>query len=418
MADLEYMVPQTAAEIEHRLSYPVLYKPQELSAAEKAQARMNIGAASEDINGFEVVGYFDTLEDLEAAVTEPKAGPFYGVGTEPPLKYYSWDEMHSIWADNGGIKGVDGAPGKDGVDGKDGKDAVITPESITAGLGYTPGTVVRNYVDNPNFAFPVNQRGKTIYSGSVYGIDRWKNTGASSAQELVTGGVKFTNTTTSNMFRQDVDNVSQFAGKKMTFAMMLESVDGSTPSAYIRVDKADGTNVNARGARITEKGISSCVINVPDDVTSIYCGMVVDNAAGASGIANWAAIYEGEFTAENLPRFEIPDYGEQLARCQRYFVKITTDTGTANLGVGFAPNTSAAYVYFSLPVEMRAKPSITFVGGLYNRTKLTAIDYSAVSINNFMGFALLIKFAANVTAGDSYGMTLTNTNKFELSADL
>lgn len=32
----------------------------------------------------------------------------------------------------------------------------------------------RNLLDNSDFTNPVNQRGKTSYTGSVYTIDRWK----------------------------------------------------------------------------------------------------------------------------------------------------------------------------------------------------------------------------------------------------
>lgn len=125
----DYNSSLTAEDIESTLNGAVVHnKAMKLSDAQKAQARDNIGAGSAD-NSFVVLGYFATLEELIATVPEPKAGPFYGVGETEPYDFYSWDELHSVWKNNGPIKGADG---------KDGSDANVTKENIEAALGYTP----------------------------------------------------------------------------------------------------------------------------------------------------------------------------------------------------------------------------------------------------------------------------------------
>ena len=60
---------------------------------------------------------------------------------------------------------------------------------------------------------------------------------------------------------------------------------------------------------------------------------------------------------------EIPDYGEQLLRCQRYQVKFGSNYGGLNntwLGVGFAVSADAARILIELPEELRAAPTATF----------------------------------------------------------
>lgn len=67
----------------------------------KAQARQNIGAGSES-TGFQVLGYYDTLQDLiDSLQVLPQPGDAYGIGTEPPYHIYVYDGTTDSWLDNG-----------------------------------------------------------------------------------------------------------------------------------------------------------------------------------------------------------------------------------------------------------------------------------------------------------------------------
>ena len=50
---------------------------------------------------FEIKGYYPSLEALEAAVPEPKAGYAYGVGESAPYDIYVWDAVSGKWKNNG-----------------------------------------------------------------------------------------------------------------------------------------------------------------------------------------------------------------------------------------------------------------------------------------------------------------------------
>ena len=45
--------------------------------------------------------------------------------------------------------------------------------------------------------------------------------------------------------------------------------------------------------------------------------VVVYNTAAVT--IRWAALYEGEYTAETLPEYQPKGYGAELAECQRYY---------------------------------------------------------------------------------------------------
>lgn len=69
------------------------------------------GDPGEAGSSFVILGYFDTLDALKAAVPNPKAGDVYGVGTAPPYNIYIWDSVHGKWVANGNLQGPEGPVG-------------------------------------------------------------------------------------------------------------------------------------------------------------------------------------------------------------------------------------------------------------------------------------------------------------------
>ena len=54
--------------------------------------------------GLRPLGFYDTVSDLEAAVTDPAPGDVYAVGNGAPYYYYAWDATTSAWVNMGVIK--------------------------------------------------------------------------------------------------------------------------------------------------------------------------------------------------------------------------------------------------------------------------------------------------------------------------
>lgn len=64
---------------------------------------------------FQVLGYFESLSQLQQTITQPDKGSVYGVGSAAPYDIYIWDSLNSRWHNNGPIQGAKGEKGQDAV---------------------------------------------------------------------------------------------------------------------------------------------------------------------------------------------------------------------------------------------------------------------------------------------------------------
>ena len=186
----------------------------------------------------------------------------------------------------------------------------------------------RNLLDNSDFRNPVNQRGQTSYTETWgYTIDRWYlSSGDSSGSikatvTLTDGGLKFTPSSEAaarsalvqrlpqNVLRAGVDYT--FVAKKSDGDYLFGGIDYNTASY----------------------GFWQAALFIDTEVT-----------------LEWAALYEGEYTAENLPEYQPKGYAVELAECQRYF---------RLLKIGGAVNGN--YIGYRIPLSpaMRTNPSTT-----------------------------------------------------------
>lgn len=80
------------------------------------------GPKGEDGSGVEILGTYDDLEALEAAVQSPQQGDMYNVGTEAPFQIYMWDATSGggSWVHQGQIQGPKGDTGPQGIPGPEG----------------------------------------------------------------------------------------------------------------------------------------------------------------------------------------------------------------------------------------------------------------------------------------------------------
>ena len=87
--------------------------------------------------GFTILGYYDTIEALNAAVEAPKAGEMYGIGTAAPYDIYVWDAVGGQWVNNGAIQGPKGDPGETGPQGPKGDPGDTGPQGPKGDPGDT-----------------------------------------------------------------------------------------------------------------------------------------------------------------------------------------------------------------------------------------------------------------------------------------
>lgn len=170
-----------------------------------------------------------------------------------------------------------------------------------------------NLLDNWYFGNPVNQRGQTEYSGAVMTIDRWR-IGSGGTLTIQDGYITFASSDAT------LRNLEQ----------ALETLEVGKYTISLLAENAAGTNlVVGIGSDFRSVSISTNakqVVSVTFDVTTKTSGTVYIQA-GNSPIKLYAAKLElgsqqtmaHQDADGNWVLNEIPDYGEQLARCQRYY---------------------------------------------------------------------------------------------------
>ena len=104
---------------------------------------------------------------------------------------------------------------------------------------------------------------------------------------------------------------------------------------------------------------------------------------------------------------EIPDYGEQLRRCQRYFVNFNPyKMPYFAMPPAVASNAYQAYSAVTLPVAMRAQPVVSYGGNIVLSQKGDhAVTSISVSDNTFTGNSIQLRYdvgAGTLTANSLY----------------
>lgn len=187
----------------------------------------------------------------------------------------------------------------------------------------------RNLLDNGDFRNPVNQRGKDVYAYAgiyMYTIDRWAIYSEGAVVTVEDGYISKTKT---------LGQIIAGLDKNKTYTAAVCSKEG-TVSVY------SGTITN---------GIGSYYDNV-------YCysgegdRTVFEIPTRGFTEVQWVALYEGVYTAENLPEYKPKGYAAELAECQRYYLPDGGDAWSTM-------HTTSGYALWSikLPVTMRITPS-------------------------------------------------------------
>lgn len=196
-------------------------------------------------------------------------------------------------------------------------------------------TIPRNLLDNSDFTNPVNQRRQTSYSILNNGmtIDRW-SVGSSSPTSVLLNVNK--NGLTIN-----------FNGSPNPTAHMRQRF----PKGVLSLDKKytlavyyAGEGVRIGTLETQGWGLDPFFYTDSSDFDQVAFAITENNPVV------WAALYEGEYTAETLPEYRPKEYGTELLECQRYYQIRSTN------------NISAVDMR---PTMRLTNPTITSVSGGY-----------------------------------------------------
>ena len=204
---------------------------------------------------------------------------------------------------------------------------VVEPE----GLSYMKKVGnLRNLLDNSDFRNPVNQRGEKVYAyvdKYMHTIDRWNISSEGASVTVEDGYISKTASMSQKIAGLD---------ENKTYTAVVCS-QGGTVSCYC------GTIANGIGSWYD----NAYVYSGTEDLTIFALP-----ARGYSEI-QWAALYEGEYTAETLPEYKPKGYAAELAECQRYYLS----DGEYSWSI-MQVASGYAFCSIKLPVTMRVIPSI------------------------------------------------------------
>ena len=209
-----------------------------------------------------------------------------------------------------------------------------------------PIIVNPNLLDNWYFGNPVNQRGSketTTASGSVYFVDRWIVYRIGTIASLETDGIKLTapdNNYTSLMQRME-KGTAELNGKTFTASVLYDEgllqvtgtvVDTATNTTFARISNSSNTRI-LNFAYTPAQGVFLEFRIVAGENATIK-GMKLE-LGDTQTLAHQDE--NGDWVLN-----EIPNYANQLARCQRYYQIFSSSDARPTALADYRPNMRTA----------------------------------------------------------------------------
>lgn len=255
------------------------------------------------------------------------------------------------------------------------------------------------------------------YTGKVYGVDRW-----SSTSNIVTMVVGDDGLTVSSTAESGAVEICQYfesyikAGTILTLSAIVSKTEASQ-NGILRVKVyGGGADLQANlPARAMDHELVSVTNAARADV--IGCVMRISNGDGYTvhaiklelGPTQTLAHREGDKWVLN----EMPDYGEQLRRCQRYYLI----TSAKHFFSGWATTGNTGFIFVPVPTQMRIKPIITVLaGGTFIQNDKTA-DLTAANFELESADAVGLKIKLNGLNCSTGPFTVADS-QIAFSADL
>lgn len=272
-----------------------------------------------------------------------------------------------------------------------------------------------NLLDNSDFVHPIAQAGVNGAHGATgYAVDRWNRTNGATVSQAADG------------LRIVSDKTSWTAGiqqrieaKRFTDVMTL-AVRGVFPVAcrlYVYIGSGT-TNFGEPAYFVGDAAERTLVLKLTkpdgltgDEVVNVYISPDTEST-GTAAVVRWAALYEGEYTAETLPPYVPKGYAAELAECLRYYRKIKADAQT------FGGRTTGGVAYAYIPLQtMRIAPTVTGGGKFYYTLGSTqGTTTETATAHNANANRVVVKCAVSVT-GICTGV-ITPQGDIDISADL
>ena len=266
----------------------------------------------------------------------------------------------------------------------------------------------RNLLDNSDFRNPVNQRGyEGVDNKYMYPIDRWQfdkstDSAASAGYDSTNKYIWIINT---NAAYADIHQKIEPKALKngvYTLAVKQRLFGGMTLVVY-----SDNTKVAEKLVSPNSSDPIALVNFTLNAVPSTALTVYLYTATGNTVAFEWAALYEGSYTADTLPPYVSKGYAAELAECQWYYRR-----GGQAVTIGKLYSGGGIFsLYFP---KMRTYPTI-------NILEISSQGWGNVDASNYTqgwgddyGCEHYRNFTSSIT--DDVGKTVIV--KYECSADL
>ena len=294
----------------------------------------------------------------------------------------------------------------------------------------------RNLIINWYFGNPVNQRGKTVYSGAGYGIDRWKAEAVTPNVTTIKDG--YIELSQNALIEQILEEPYSLCEKQVTISALtttgLYFATATVPSkdelSAITADENIGVKYFAVNGNNTGY---ACLQHSKEHATKVMLRAFDGYTVGVIAVKLEIGSQQTLAHQENgvwVPN-EIPDYGEELTKCMRYLQIISTpyDTSGNGVAIGYANNTVDLWVPIPLAVPMRKSPTPTIPTGGVSLLKVGKTSNALVDVTKVTGgwamqtggacsMRSLIFTSRGLTAGETYALFMQQGAQIVLSAEL
>ena len=265
---------------------------------------------------------------------------------------------------------------------------------------YIPPT---NLLDNGDFSNLIAQAGLLGNHGAAkYAADRW--IAYSSNLDSVVQKNGYATIATSGQYAYICQRVCGVSGKTITFAAKINA----SITAEIRIFDATLSTRYANANSAISGSLLCCNCTIPEGVDEIavviYPGF---SSSGGSSDIYWAALYEGAYTADNLPKYVPKGYAVELAECERYYQRYKLHVPQMQ-----GSTTIRRYV-IPYRAKFRLTPTVTII---------SATEYDIATANTGATFTVNVS-SDDYTRLNANGTVSTNNELFasvevEASADL
>lgn len=282
--------------------------------------------------------------------------------------------------------------------------------------GYTGDVSVanRNLLDNP--WFQINQRGATTLSSSGYFVDRWLSSNAHGRFSISNGILTLATDGNIAYFRQKFENNLEI-GKTFTISAIVKGGF----SGYIGI--VDPSYEYVTGTEYHSTYSNWTLISHTFTVTEDNCAMATIRLdVGASFQVKAMKLEVG--SVSTLSMDVAPNYELELAKCQRFYERISAGTSNFSLGMGMAFDAAD----ITVPIQIKPKRTTPTIGGtgnlragttVYNISAFTSIIFISANLSNETGlYTLQMTKNAAFSAGQVYRVGIVANGYIDFSADL